>query len=117
MQLGAHVHNADRGALVLNRNRDPDALASDRPPRKSILALVSKVLECSAGSADVHLGFGQPVVDLLYLCRIGADEGLDLHEGVGVSIPPALDERRWVVIAEVHAPKFQPVTWTWERFD
>jgi hypothetical protein len=28
----------------------------------------------------LHLGFGQPVVDLpVYLWRVGADEGLDLH--------------------------------------
>jgi hypothetical protein len=57
-----------------------DAVAGNRSSRKGVLAPVSKSLERGAGPAHLHLGFGQPAVDLLgYSCRVGPDEGLDLH--------------------------------------
>ena len=54
-----------RALVVPNGNDYADALAGNRSSRNGVLAPVSKAMERGAGPAHVHLGFGQPVVDLL----------------------------------------------------
>jgi hypothetical protein len=66
-----------RVLVVPNGNDYADALAGNRSSRNGILAPVSKTMERGAGPTHVHLGFGQPVVDLLiYLWRVGSDDAV-----------------------------------------
>ena len=55
-------------------------VAGNRSSREGVLSPVSKSMERGASPAHCHVGFGQPFVDqLVYLCRVRSEEGLDLH--------------------------------------